>query len=225
MVKKIAILAVLATAIAVFYLNGGAQYLSLEFFQQMVAEKPLVAGLLFFLIYVGVTAASLPGAALMTLIAGAVFGFSWGLLLVSFASSIGATLAFLIARSLLGDWVQSKFGDQLQTVNNGLEKEGGFYLFTLRLIPVIPFFVINLVFGLSRIKAWTFYWVSQLGMLAGTAVYVNAGAQLANVEELSVSGVLTPQIILAFVLLGAFPWLAKFLLKAMGKGNSEQEDS
>lgn len=217
MIKKIAILAVLIIAIAAFYLNGGEQYLSLAFFKQLVADQPLKAGLLFFLIYVGVTAASLPGAAIMTLIAGAVFGFSWGLLLVSFASSIGATLAFLISRSLLGDWVQSKFGDHLQTVNDGLEKEGGFYLFTLRLIPVIPFFVINLVFGLSRIKTWTFYWVSQLGMLAGTAVYVNAGAQLATVEELSVSGVLTPQIILAFVLLGIFPWLAKALLKAFRK--------
>ncbi len=219
MIKKIAILAVLIIAIAAFYLNGGEQYLSLAFFKQLVADQPLKAGLLFFLIYVGVTAASLPGAAIMTLIAGAVFGFSWGLLLVSFASSIGATLAFLISRSLLGDWVQSKFGDHLQTVNDGLEKEGGFYLFTLRLIPVIPFFVINLVFGLSRIKAWTFYWVSQLGMLAGTAVYVNAGAQLATVEELSVSGVLTPQIILAFVLLGIFPWLAKALLKAFRKND------
>ncbi|GAA6151680.1 TVP38/TMEM64 family protein [Pseudoteredinibacter isoporae] len=217
MIKKIAILAVLIIAIAAFYLNGGEQYLSLDFFKQLVAEQPLKAGLLFFLIYVGVTAASLPGAAIMTLIAGAVFGFSWGLLLVSFASSIGATLAFLISRSLLGDWVQGKFGDHLKTVNEGLEKEGGFYLFTLRLIPVIPFFVINLVFGLSRIKTWTFYWVSQLGMLAGTAVYVNAGAQLATVEELSVSGVLTPQIILAFVLLGVFPWLAKALLKALRK--------
>ncbi|MBB6519910.1 TVP38/TMEM64 family protein [Pseudoteredinibacter isoporae] len=219
MIKKIAILAVLIIAIAAFYLNGGEQYLSLAFFKQLVADQPLKAGLLFFLIYVGVTAASLPGAAIMTLIAGAVFGFSWGLLLVSFASSIGATLAFLISRSLLGDWVQSKFGDHLKTVNDGLEKEGGFYLFTLRLIPVIPFFVINLVFGLSRIKTWTFYWVSQLGMLAGTAVYVNAGAQLATVEELSVSGVLTPQIILAFVLLGVFPWLAKALLKALRKGD------
>lgn len=217
MIKKIAILAVLIIAIAAFYLNGGEQYLSLAFFKQLVADQPLKAGLLFFLIYVGVTAASLPGAAIMTLIAGAVFGFSWGLLLVSFASSIGATLAFLISRSLLGDWVQSKFGDHLQTVNDGLEKEGGFYLFTLRLIPVIPFFVINLVFGLSRIKTWTFYWVSQLGMLAGTAVFVNAGAQLATVEELSVSGVLTPQIILAFVLLGIFPWLAKALIKAFRK--------
>lgn len=217
MLKKIAILGVLVGAIAAFYLNGGQEYLSLSFFKQLVAEQPLQAGLLFFLIYVGVTAASLPGAAIMTLIAGAVFGFSWGLLLVSFASSLGATLAFLISRSLLGDWVQSKFGEHLQTVNQGLEKEGGFYLFTLRLIPVIPFFVINLVFGLSRIKAWTFYWVSQVGMLAGTAVFVNAGAQLANVEELSVSGVLTPSIILAFVLLGVFPWLAKALLKTFRK--------
>lgn len=217
MLKKIAIVSALVAAIGVFYFAGGEQYLSLEFFKQQVSEQPLQAGLLFFAIYVAVTAASLPGAAIMTLVAGAVFGFYWGLLLVSFASSLGATLAFLVSRSLLGEWVQSKFSEQLQTVNQGLEKEGGFYLFTLRLIPVIPFFVINLVFGLSRIKTWTFYWVSQVGMLAGTAVFVNAGAQLATVEELSVSGVLSPQIIMAFVLLGIFPWLAKGLLKVFRK--------
>lgn len=217
MIKKLVILAALIGVVATFFLSGGQDYLSLSFFKKFVAEQPMQAALAFFILYVGVTAASLPGAAIMTLVAGAVFGFSTGLVLVSFASSIGATLAFLVSRSLLGDWVQDKFGDHLATVNQGLEKEGGFYLFTLRLIPVIPFFVINLVFGLSKIKAWTFYWVSQLGMLAGTAVFVNAGAQLGAVEEVSVKGVLTPQIILAFVMLGLFPWVAKIIMKFVKK--------
>lgn len=212
MFKKLLIAGALVLLVAGFYLGGGEKFLSLTYFRQLVDDQPLYAGLVFFLVYVGVTAASLPGAAIMTLVAGAVFGFSWGLLLVSFASSIGATLAFLISRSLLGDWVQERFGEHLDTVNQGLEKEGGFYLFTLRLIPIIPFFVINLVFGLSRIKAWTFYWVSQVGMFAGTAVFVNAGAQLGAVEEVSLKGVLTPQIIFAFVLLGLFPWLTKLAL-------------
>jgi uncharacterized membrane protein YdjX (TVP38/TMEM64 family) len=126
-----------------------------------------------------------------------------------------------MSRAVLGDWVQSKFADQLATVNSGLEREGGFYLFTLRLIPIIPFFVINLVFGLSRIKTVTFYWVSQIGMLAGTAVFVNAGAQLGAVEEISLSGILTPQIIGAFVLLGLFPWLTKALLGLIKKQRAE----
>ncbi|MCV6624616.1 MAG: TVP38/TMEM64 family protein [Cellvibrionaceae bacterium] len=212
MVKKIGALLLLLALLVAFYVGAGEQYLSLDFFRQFIERQPLLAAAVFFALYVAITAASLPGAALLTLMAGALFGLGWGLLIVSFASTIGASLAFLFARTLLGGWVQQRFGEQLQTVNAGLARDGGFYLFTLRLIPVIPFFVINLVFGLSRIRLWTFYWVSQLGMLAGTAVYVNAGAELGAVEELSLQGILTPQLILAFVLLGLFPWLAKALV-------------
>ena len=178
MSKKIITLVVAVTIGLGFYLLGGFEYMSLDFFKSQLQQSPVRTGFVFFGLYVVVTGLSLPGAAILTLIAGAVFGFSWGLLIVSFASTLGATLAFLMSRAVLGEWVQAKFSEQLAVVNAGLEKEGGFYLFTLRLIPIIPFFVINLVFGLSRIKTLTFYWVSQLGMIAGTAVFVNAGAQL-----------------------------------------------
>jgi membrane protein DedA with SNARE-associated domain len=146
----------------------------------------------------------------MTLLGGALFGFGWGLLLVSFASSVGATLAFVFSRFLLRDWVQSKFGDRLSAINEGVEKQGKFYLFTLRLIPVFPFFVVNLLMGLTPIKARDFYWVSQLGMLAGTVVYVNAGTQLAEIDSLA--GIISPPILLSFVLLGLFPLIAKKLV-------------
>lgn len=146
----------------------------------------------------------------MTLAAGAVFGFISGFLIVSFASSIGATLAFLVARFLLQDTIKNKFGDKMHTINQGIAREGAFYLFTLRLIPVIPFFVINLVFGLTRMKTWTFYWVSQLGMLAGTVVYINAGTQLASIE--SPKDILSAKIIASFVLLGLFPLIAKKII-------------
>ncbi len=179
----------------------------LEQFRSFQAESPwLVAGV-FFLAYVVVTAFSIPGAAVMTLGAGALFGLLQGLLLVSFASTIGATLAFIGARYLLRDTVQSKFGKRLKAINQGVEKEGAFYLFTLRLVPVFPFFLVNLLMGLTAMKVWTFFWVSQVGMLAGTAVYVNAGTELAQIDSLS--GILSPGLILSFVLLGIFPLLAK----------------
>jgi pyruvate/2-oxoglutarate dehydrogenase complex dihydrolipoamide dehydrogenase (E3) component/uncharacterized membrane protein YdjX (TVP38/TMEM64 family) len=168
-----------------------------------------VAGI-YFLIYIAVTALSLPGAVIMTLAGGALFGLWTGLLLVSFASSIGATLAFLASRFLLRDWVQDRFGNRLAAINAGMAKDGAFYLFTLRLVPVFPFFIINLVMGLTPIKTRTFYWVSQVGMLAGTAVYVNAGTQLAQLEGLS--GILSPGLLGSFVLLGIFPLLAKKLV-------------
>jgi uncharacterized membrane protein YdjX (TVP38/TMEM64 family) len=173
----------------------------------------LKAALLFFVAYVAVTGLSLPGAAVMTLAGGAVFGLFWGLLLVSFASSLGATLAFLASRFLLRDWVQQRFGDRLRAINAGIEKEGGFYLFTLRLVPVFPFFVINLLMGLTPIKTRTFYWVSQIGMLAGTLVYVNAGTQLARIDSLA--GILSPALLGSFVLLGLFPLLAKKIVDAV----------
>jgi pyruvate/2-oxoglutarate dehydrogenase complex dihydrolipoamide dehydrogenase (E3) component/uncharacterized membrane protein YdjX (TVP38/TMEM64 family) len=203
--------------IAYFSLDLG-RFLSLDYFksQQATVEawraaQPITAALVFFVAYVAVTGLSLPGAAVMTLVGGAVFGLLWGLLLVSFASSLGATLAFLASRFLLRDWVQQHFGDRLRAINSGVEKEGGFYLFTLRLVPAFPFFVINLLMGLTPIKTRTFYWVSQIGMFAGTVVYVNAGTQLAKVDSLS--GILSPALLGSFVLLGVFPLIAKKIVE------------
>lgn len=198
-----------AIAIALFFLLDLEQYLSVTFFQSLYEQNPIETALIFFCIYVAVTALSLPGAALMTLVAGVIFGLLHGTILVSFASTIGATLAFLLSRTLLHDWVQNHFASYLKTINKGIRQEGDFYLFTLRLIPAIPFFVINLVMGLTPMRVGRFFIVSQVGMLPGTLVYVGAGASLTQVEELSIKGVLQPEIIVAFVLLGIFPWLAK----------------
>lgn len=169
--------------------------------------QPLPAALLFFGTYVAVTAVSLPGATVLTLAAGALFGLGWGTLIVSFASSIGATLAFLTARWLLRDAVRSRLGDRLAAIDAGIARDGGFYLFTLRLVPVLPFFAINLAMGVTPLRTWTFYWVSQVGMLAGTLVYVNAGTQLARIE--SVSGIVSPGVLGSLVLLGVFPLAAR----------------
>ncbi|MEN8177600.1 MAG: VTT domain-containing protein, partial [Pseudomonadota bacterium] len=158
-----------------------------------------------------VTALSLPGATIMTLAGGAIFGLLWGALIVSFASTIGATLAFLVSRFLLRDWVQARFGDKLQAVDEGVKKDGALYLFSLRLVPLFPFFVINLVMALTPMKARTFYWVSQIGMLAGTLVYVNAGTQLAQIESLK--GILSPGLLVSFALLGLFPLFAKNVME------------
>jgi len=205
------ILVVIGTLLGLFNYLDGSQYLSLSQFRTWVDTRPLMAAGIYFGSYVLMTGLSLPGAALMTMIGGAVFGLGWGLLLVSFASTMGASLAFLVSRSLLRDWVQGRFSRQLATINEGVERDGAYYLFSLRLIPVIPFFVINLVFGLVPMRLWTFYWVSQIGMLAGTAVFVNAGAELGSVGELSLGGILTPGIIGSLVLLATFPLIAKLL--------------
>ncbi|MEP7346950.1 MAG: FAD-dependent oxidoreductase, partial [Gemmatimonadaceae bacterium] len=204
----------LVLAVALFFWFDLGHYLTLEFIkgQQTQLEawraaRPLVAGATAFVIYVTVAALSLPGAAVMTVAIGAIFGLAWGTLIVSFASTIGATLAFLASRLLFKDWVQSRFGERLAAVNAGVQKEGGFYLFTLRLVPVFPFFVINLAMGVTPIRPWTFYWVSQLSMLAGTLVYVNAGTQLARIESLS--GIASPALLISFAVLGLFPLLAK----------------
>ena len=175
-----------------------------------VDQNFLKAASLFFLAYVAVTALSLPGAAIMTLAAGAIFGLVRGVVLVSFASTIGATLAFLIARFLFAEVFQQKFGDKLERINRGVEKEGAFYLFTLRLVPAFPFFIINVLMALTTIKTWTFYWVSQLGMLAGTIAYVNAGTELAKIDSLS--EIVSPGLIAAFVILGLLPLLSKRLI-------------
>jgi dihydrolipoamide dehydrogenase len=213
--KKIILLLVIALIVGAYLFFDGEQYLSLGFFQEVYHQKPLVTALAYFVIYVIAAGLSLPGAALLTIIGGMVFGLWKGLLLVSFASSIGATLAFLVSRFLLRDWVQNKFSSYLVSVNRGIEKDGSFYLFTLRLIPVFPFWIINLVMGLTPMKTVAFYWVSQLGMLAGTAVYVNAGAELGAVEEFSTAGILTPTLLLSFLLLAIFPFIARGLVSAV----------
>jgi pyruvate/2-oxoglutarate dehydrogenase complex dihydrolipoamide dehydrogenase (E3) component/uncharacterized membrane protein YdjX (TVP38/TMEM64 family) len=176
--------------------------------EQWRQQNLMIFAALFFALYVLVTATSLPVAVWMTLAAGALFGFWWGLLLVSFASSIGATMAFLLSRYLLRDWVQAKLGNYSQTINTGLEKDGIFYLFSLRLIPALPFFAVNLLMGLTAMKSWRFYWVSQLGMLLGTAVYVNAGTQLFQLT--SVSDISSPFLLISFAALGLLPWMARF---------------
>ncbi len=215
---RLALVVALLALVAAYVLFDLGRYLDLEYLKSahgrvvaLVEAQPLVSTVVFFLGYVVITAASLPGAAVMTLAAGAVFGLVWGLVIVSFASSVGATLAMLIARKLLGEWVQRRFADQLTSVNRGFERDGGFYLFSVRMVPLFPFFVINLVMGLTPIRAWTFYWVSQVGMLAGTVVYVFAGTQLASVDSLG--DVLSPGLIVALSLLGLFPLLAR---KALG---------
>ena len=215
--KKALLVLMLVGAIAAYFLFDLGQYLSLESFKARQAEivaakdaNPLLYVAAFFLLYVVVTGLSIPGASIMSLVAGALFGLVLGTIIVSFASTIGATLAFLSSRYLLRDWVQGKFGERLRAIDDGLAKDGAFYLFTLRLIPVFPFFVINLLMGLTRIKTWTFFWVSQLGMLAATVVFVNAGTQISQLE--STSGLLSPTLIGSFAALALFPWAAKWLL-------------
>ncbi|APE06148.1 MAG: pyridine nucleotide-disulfide oxidoreductase [Alteromonas sp.] len=222
MFKKIALLALMAAAAYGFFYFDLNTYLTLEgmkgsldTFKTQIAENPVLSIAIFFAVYVAVTALSLPGAAILTLAAGALFGLFQGLIIVSFASSIGATLAFLVARFVLRDTVRNKFKDKLKKIDEGVEKQGAFYLFTLRLVPVFPFFLINLLMGLTALKTWTFYWVSQVGMLAGTVVYVNAGTQLAQIDSLS--GILSPGLLLSFVLLGVFPWIAKGIVAVVNR--------
>jgi len=211
--KLLLVLALLAALVAFFAFDLG-RFLTLDYvkgaqadFAALYAAQPLTVVAAFFAAYVAVTAVSLPGAAILTLLAGAVFGLLWGTLIVSFASSLGATLAMLSARYLLRDGVKARFGARLADIDKGVAREGAFYLFTLRLVPVFPFFVINLLMGLTTMKAATFYGVSQLGMLAGTVVYVYAGTQLAEIRSLK--GIVSPGVALALVLLGLFPLLAK----------------
>ncbi len=216
--KRVSLALGIAAAAAAFFALDLGQYLSLEYFQlqraaieSYRAAHPLVAALGFFALYIAVTALSLPGAALMTLVAGALFGLFAGTLIVSFASTLGALLAFLSARFLLRDAVQRRFGKHLHAVNAGIERDGRFYLLSLRLVPIFPFFVINLLMGLTPLRASTFYLVSQLGMLPGTLVYVNAGREIGAID--AVSGILSPGLLLAFTLLGVFPVIAGRVLR------------
>ena len=218
--RKLALALTAGVAIAAFFAFDLGQYLNLgtlkehqAAIQGFQAGQPLLSIAIYFLVYVVATALSLPGAALLTLAGGAVFGLLWGTLIVSFASTIGATLAFLMSRFLLRDWVESRFGQRLTAIDQGVRREGAFYLFTLRLVPVFPYFLINLLFGLTGMKARTFYWVSQIGMLAGTVVYVNAGTQLGKLESLS--GILSPALLGSFVLLGIFPLIARRIVEVV----------
>lgn len=215
--KKIILLIVVAMLVWIFFALDLHHLLSLDGlktslvqFEKWRAQSPILIGFCFFGLYILVTALSLPGAAIMTLAAGALFGLLLGAVISSFAASIGATLAFLTSRFLLRDVIQNRFGDRLKTINEGMEKDGAFYLFTLRLVPLFPFFLINLLMGLTTIRTRTYYWVSQIGMLAGTLVYVNAGTQLAKLTSLS--DILSPSLLGSFVLLGLFPWMTKLLL-------------
>lgn len=228
--KKTLIVLVVVALVGMFFWLDLGRFLSLQALQAgqqdldaFVGNNFSLAVSGFFVIYVAVTALSIPGAAIMTLAAGAVFGLAVGTLLVSFASSLGATLAFLLSRFLLRDYVESKFGATAEKINQGVESEGGYYLFTLRLVPLFPFFVINLAMGLTRMKTLTFYWVSQLGMLAGTVVYVNAGTQLARIEN--TGDILSPMLIGSFVLLGIFPLLAKKALELFRRVRKPQQSA
>ena len=217
---RAAVLAAIVASIVAFFVFDLGRYFSLEFFtlQQAaidvhVKANPVLSSAIYFLIYVAVTGLSLPGATIMTLAGGAIFGLLWGTVMVSFASTLGATCAFLASRFLFRDAIQSRFGDKLKTINAGVEKDGGFYLLTLRLVPVFPFFVINLAMGLTPIRTWTFYWVSQVGMLAGTIVYVNAGTEIAKIESLR--DILSPGLVISFTLLGIFPLIANWIVIAI----------
>jgi len=215
--KKILLLVLVIGLAALFFALDLGHYLTLDYVKSQqeqinsyYQQHTLTAILAYMLTYITVTALSLPGAAIMTLAGGAVFGLWTGTLTVSFASSIGATLAFLVSRFMLRDMVQRRYGDKLTAINQGIEKDGAFYLFTLRLIPYFPFFMINLLMGLTPMQTWKYYLVSQIGMLPGTIVYVNAGMQLGTIE--SPADILSPALIISFILLGLFPLLARKLI-------------
>lgn len=222
------ILGLVLVAVVVFLGIEFSQYLTLEnakaqqaSLSHYIEQNLLYSALIYFVVYVVVTAFSIPGAAVVTLLGAALFGFWFSLALVSFASTIGATLAFLSSRYLLRNWVQQRFSDKLNSINAGVKKDGSFYLFTLRLIPIFPFFLINLLMGLTPISTVRYYLVSQLGMLPGTAVYLNAGTQLAEIKTLA--GIVSPTVLLSFALLGVFPFLAKWLLSKLQKRAATNE--
>ena len=214
--KKLILGLILVATILFLGINFG-QYLTLEnakaqqeALNSFIDQNFIYAAATYFFAYIAITAFSIPGAAVVTLLGAALFGFWTSLLLVSFAGTIGATIAFLSSRYLLREWVQSKFGSKLSAINQGVEKDGAFYLFSLRLIPVFPFFLINLLMGLTPMTIARFYLTSQIGMLPGTAVYLNAGTQLATIDSLS--GIVSPTVLASFALLGLFPIIAKWVM-------------
>ncbi len=219
-VKRLVVIGAGVVAVALFFFFDLRQYLTLEYvkgsqarFQELYADNTLLVVAGYMGIYITVTALSLPGAVIMTLAGGALFGVAIGAVIVSFASTIGATIACFVARFILRDWVQGRFGDRLEAINKGIAQEGGFYLFSLRLVPIFPFFVINLVMGMTRLSLWKFYWISQLGMLPGTVVYVNAGKELGKIDSLG--GILSPGLLISFIILGLFPITVKKTLAAV----------
>ena len=226
LVKKLFLLILIAGVAILFFALGLQEYLTLEFvktsqerFQEIYSRQPVRVIALFVAFYIPVIALNLPGATILGLAAGALFGALTGTVIISFASTIGATLACLLSRYLFRDWVQKKFGTQLERINEGIRKEGAFYLFFMRLIPAIPFFIINMVMGLTPMRLWTFYRVSQLGMLPGTFIYVNAGSQIARIDSLA--GIVSPGLIGSLVLLGLFPLVTKKLVAVFLRGRSE----
>ncbi len=227
--KKIAIIGLFLIVIALFLSLDLAQYLNLAYVKSQqdainlyYAQNPIRTGAIFFISYILVTAVSLPGAGIMTLAAGAIFGVIWGTVLVSFGSVLGATIAFLIARYLFHDYVQSKFKKYLEPINHGIRKEGDLYLFTIRFVPIFPFFIVNNLMALTPIKTVNFALVSQIGMLLPTIIFVNAGTQLAKIE--SAGDVLSPELILSFAALGLFPLIAKKTLVYIRKKRHESLD-
>lgn len=207
-------------AVLLFKYSDFGKYLTFNFLkaeserlQELVEQRPLLSSISFFTIYIFTTAFSIPGATVLTLAAGAFFGFWWGTLIVSFASTIGATGSFIISRFLFRDFVKERFSERLEVINLGITREGSFYLFALRLIPLFPFFVINALMGLTSIKVSTFFWVSQLGMLPGTLAYINAGTQLGNIT--STSDIVSWPILISFSIIGVIPILAKRIITAV----------
>lgn len=224
--RKVVIAALVVGVIVAFRTFELDRILTLSFLKEsrdslaaLHARQPFVVIACYFLVYTLVAALALPGAAVVTLAGGALLGLTVGTVVISFASAIGATLACSISRFLLRDWVQSKFGDKLETVNQGIDREGPFYLFTLRLIPVFPFFMINLMMGLTRLRLTTFYWVSQLGMLPATLVFVNAGRELGRIDSLS--GIISPSLLISFAILGLFPITVKKLVEWVRRRRGE----
>ena len=220
--KKILILTAVIIGVVIFNYFDLGQYLSLDYikasqqkFHALYLNNRVLVIAAYMAIYITVAALSLPGAAVLTLAAGSLFGLTVGTIAVSFASTIGATLACIVSRFLLREWVQKKFGGRLATINKGIELEGAFYLFSLRLVPVFPFFMINLLLGLTRMRLSTFFWVSQIGMLPGTLVYVNTGKQLAKIDSLA--GIISPGVLASFFVLGLFPITVKKLLAVFSK--------
>ena len=226
-IKKLLLATVIAIVLILLFIFDLHHYITLEYLKSSKAklnfyyqDNPLLVLGVYFVVYLASTAFSLPGAAVLSLAGGALFGLTAGTLLVSFASTIGATLAMLIARVLLRDWVQNRFAAQMKTINSGMLKEGAFYLFTMRLLPAVPFFAINLVMGLTPLRTVTFFWVSQLGMLPGTLVYVNAGSELGKIQ--TIDDILSPSLIISFVLLGIFPLLVKKILAVIQAKRGEE---
>lgn len=222
---KFLVVGLLLIAVGSYFMLGLDQYLTLQYAQSRLGdiqafkdENFALTAFIYFSLYVIATGLSVPGAVIITLVGGAIFGLVWGTILVSFASSIGATLAFLASRLILRDWVQTRFGSYLAPINRGIERDGRFYLFSVRMVPLFPFFVVNLLMGLTPIKVWSYYWVSQLGMLLGTAVYVNAGSELSQISSLS--GLVSAPVISSLVLLGIFPLIGRWLVNFMQRNKA-----